>query len=309
MNKVLDFIKGVIVGISSPMPVLSGGMIAFFLGIYDDLIDAVANFFTKKEKRKEYIAFLLPVGGGIAVGFVLGILVFAKLFLWGSEHFPVPTFLLFMGLIIGSIPFILKAHHDMAVKPLRIVVLLAGAAVVATLALLTGNHAANTAASVQVITEFLGFIKITSITWHYALWMVFCGFLIAGAMVIPNFPGFALLIGLGEYHNLFYYAHEKMLIPLLFFAAGVVVGILLFSKIISFFLNKIPVYTFYFILGLIIASVVQIGFEIANVKTPVDTVQIVWGGVTLVGGFAIAFLMSKLEAYKPKPKNGETPPA
>jgi putative membrane protein len=300
MNKVLNFVKGIIVGISSPMPVLSGGMVAFFLGVYDDMIEAVGNFFTNKEKRPEYIRFLLPLGGGVAVGFVLGILIFAKLFLWSMKVYPIPTYAFFGGLIIGSIPFILKAHHDMAFKFSRALVMIAGIAVVIVLGLFTKQGTPLVAADIHVISEFLGFIKITPITLEYALWMLLCGFLIAGAMVIPNFPGFALLIGMGEYHNLFFYADERMIIPLAFFGVGVIIGILLFSRIVSILLKKIPAYTFYFILGLIFASVVQIGLDASKTNTVVDIYQILWGAGMLIAGFVIAYLMSKLESYQPK---------
>ncbi|NPV01037.1 MAG: DUF368 domain-containing protein [Brevinematales bacterium] len=306
MNKILIFIKGIIVGISSPMPVLSGGMVAFFLGVYDDMIEAIGNFFTNKEKRPEYIRLLLPLGGGVAVGFVLGILIFAKLFLWGMNTYPIPTYAFFGGLIIGSIPFILKAHHDMAFKIPRALVLIAGVAVVVVLGLFTKHGTPTVASDIKVVSEVLGFIKITAITPEYALWMLLCGFLIAGAMVIPNFPGFALLIGMGEYHNLFLYADERMIVPLAFFGVGVVAGILLFSRIVSILLKKIPAYTFYFILGLIFASVVQIGLDASKTTTSLDIYQIVWGVGMLVAGYFIAYLMSKLESYQPKKDKPES---
>ena len=56
------FLSGIAIGIANIIPGVSGGTIAFILGIYDKLTDSIGNFFIcNREKRKEYLRFLIPL--------------------------------------------------------------------------------------------------------------------------------------------------------------------------------------------------------------------------------------------------------
>ena len=70
-------------------------------GIYEKLLDSILNFF--KDIRKN-IKFLLPIFIGIGIG----VLSFSKILNYLLFQFPIQTKSIFIGLILGSIPSLLK---------------------------------------------------------------------------------------------------------------------------------------------------------------------------------------------------------
>ena len=51
--------RGFFIGISDLIPGVSGGTIAFILGIYDELLASISGFFSREWKK--HIGFLLPL--------------------------------------------------------------------------------------------------------------------------------------------------------------------------------------------------------------------------------------------------------
>lgn len=101
MTSLILILKGFLVGIGKIIPGVSGSLIAFSLGIYEKAIDAINNFFSD---LKNNILFL----GKIGVGVLIAILVFSKLILYFIDNYYVYTITLFIGLIAGTTPSILK---------------------------------------------------------------------------------------------------------------------------------------------------------------------------------------------------------
>lgn len=292
MKQLVLFLKGVAVGVANIIPGVSGGTIAFITGIYDELMESIGRFFSNKSKRKSYFIFLFVVGAGAVVGIVL----FARLLSFLLAHQAMPTYLFFFGLIAGSIPFILHAHHDMKFTFSRGLSLLIGFVLVMALIIFSGQNPALTRAP-HVISTFAGVFKITTISLPYAFWLVLCGFLAAGSMIIPGFSGSALLVTLGEYGNILHYVDQRMIVPVALVGIGAVLGIIVFARLIDWCLKKIPALTFYFILGLIGASFVQIGIEVA----PYFSTQIMGlliSLLSLVSGFLIALFLGRIAPEK-----------
>lgn len=96
-----NFIKGIVVGIATLVPGVSGGTMAIVVGIYDRLIHSVSSFF--KDWKKNTL-FLFQVG----VGVLLGILLFNRLMLMALDKIPYVMSYLFMGIIIGGLPVLYK---------------------------------------------------------------------------------------------------------------------------------------------------------------------------------------------------------
>ena len=74
-EKLILFIKGVILGVAFVIPGVSGGTLAVLMGIYEELIEAASNFYKSIADFKKYIMYLLPIGLGV----VFSVAVFAKL--------------------------------------------------------------------------------------------------------------------------------------------------------------------------------------------------------------------------------------
>ncbi|MCX7843054.1 MAG: DUF368 domain-containing protein [Clostridia bacterium] len=289
MNIAVNFIKGILIGVANIIPGVSGGTMAVIMGIYERLTEAVGDFISNREKRPEYAAFLAVIAAGAAVG----VLIFAKLFTWllsspvSTQH----TYFFIAGLIIGSVPFIMKLHKDMKPSIIRVTLVLAAFVLVAALSALGGGE--ELTRKPEITSSLFGVLNFTEIDLNHNLWLAFCGFLSAGAMVLPGISGSALLVSLGEYGNVLYIIDKRLVIPAAFFGVGVIAGIVLFAKIISVLLKRYPSETIYFILGLIIASVYQIYDEIkGGLILAADVLAA--SLVSLIAGYIVSYLSSRV---------------
>ncbi|MGD9486881.1 MAG: DUF368 domain-containing protein [Calditrichaceae bacterium] len=259
------FFVGVAMGIANIIPGVSGGTIAVVFGIYEELMESLGNFLTNREKRWRYIKFLviLFLGSGIAI------VVFARLLSWAYQNYEMMTVYFFMGLILGSIPVVIRSHHDMKPNLSRIIVFLAGLILVVILALQQNDPTV----AKNAVFDY------TAYGLSDYIYYLFSGAVAASAMIIPGISGSFILILLGSYwvvlsslNDLTTILVESGLTPemtvrlsiLGFLGAGVVIGIFGFSKLMSIALKKAPALTMYAILGLIIGSLYQIypGFKI-----------------------------------------------
>jgi len=294
MKWLLRLIQGMAVGIANIIPGVSGGTMAVVLGIYERLTESIGEFFFNKEKRREYFVFLFFIIIGAGIGVLLFARIFTLLFTDAVTRFP--TYLFFIGLIAGSIPTVFRIHGDMRPSIIRAIMLLLGIAGV--LATYTLKGSGEAAIELEVISKLPAGITITSISPGYAVWLVFCGFAAAGSMIIPGFSGSALLISLGEYHNIIAFLDGRMIIPLGFLILGIIPGVLFIAKIIHFVLERYPAPTFYFITGLLIGSMGQIGME-AQPDFRCASLPIIIGLTAVIIGYALSAFLGR----KPSDKN------
>ena len=101
MQNILAVLYGLVFGIANVIPGVSGGTMLVVFGCYDKVCGALT--LNLKEIKKN-IVFLIFFG----IGAVLGIVGFAFVVTWLFENFPTQTNMFFMGLIIGSVPLIIR---------------------------------------------------------------------------------------------------------------------------------------------------------------------------------------------------------
>lgn len=77
--------KGFLMGISDLIPGVSGGTIAFLLGIYDRLLTSINGIFSKDWKK--HIGFLFP----LALGMGVTILLFSRVIKFLLANYFAPT--------------------------------------------------------------------------------------------------------------------------------------------------------------------------------------------------------------------------
>jgi putative membrane protein len=252
------FLIGGSMGVANIIPGVSGGTIAVVFGIYEYLMEALGNFLTNKGKRKEYILFLILLFSGS----IIAIFGLAWLLEQAFQNYPMPTVYFFIGLIIGSIPVVIKSHDDMHIRTGRMIAFLIGIGLVVWLALLQGDTAEEARRA-----AFHGF------GIRDYLYFFLCGSIAASAMIIPGVSGSFILILLGVYwtvlgalSGLTTLLIKNGLTPemitrimiLSTLGVGVVFGILVISRVMDYALKKFPAITMYFILGLIIGSIYQL---------------------------------------------------
>src|SRR5690606_16079683 len=157
--------RGILMGITDLIPGVSGGTVAFILGIYDRLLEAISGFFSRAWKK--HIGFLFPLG----LGMVTALLLLSRGIDYLLENHYEPTQFFFMGLIIGVIPFIMKeadVKRKFTIRHLILLIILG--ILLASLAFLKPD--ANT----EPITE-LNFLTIVG--------LFFSGWLASMAMLLP----------------------------------------------------------------------------------------------------------------------------
>jgi putative membrane protein len=258
------FIVGGVMGIANIIPGVSGGTMAVVFGIYEELMDALSNFISNKNKRFYYIIFLVVLFAGA----LFSILAFSKALGWAFDNYELMTVYFFMGLILGSIPIVIKTHDDMRINILRIVSAFIGIILVVILAIM--QEGSSTQAQAFDYARFS--------LWNY-IYFIFCGMIAASAMIIPGLSGSFILLLLGVYRTVLDSISgitdliinggfgEEVKVRIFIIGSlgfGVIIGILGFARIMSWALKHYPAVTMYFILGLLVGSIYQIypGFSL-----------------------------------------------
>lgn len=254
-DTIILMIKGFIMGIANIIPGVSGGTLALTLGIYENFIQAISHFFSK---IKENTKFLLP----IVIGIGLAILSMSRVIDASYEHFPIPTTMFFMGLVIGGFPLLLKkVKGKKEVKqPASYIIAAITFSIVLLLALSEQLFDISLKANLMNM-NFGGYIT---------LFLV--GVIAAATMVIPGVSGSLVLMLLGYYYPIlkviknitaFKDLGSNILIAGVF-GVGVLVGIVGVAKLIEFLLGKFETKTYFGVIGFIIASILAIPIATMN---------------------------------------------
>ena len=282
MKAILLAIKGFIMGIANIIPGVSGGTLAIILGIYEKLINILSCFW---KNIKENLKFLIPLVIGVAVALIAG----SHVIKWGLEKYPIATMMLFIGLILGGIPFIYKKIHK-KYNFLNVSIFVIIAAVVILIGLLSMNR--------TVSLEKLDFFLIIR--------LILVGMIAAATMIIPGVSGSLVMMNLGYYDGIIgalkgltdihQLGHNvAILLPVAF---GVIIGLVLIARLIKWLLNRFPVQSYFGILGFIIASIVCI-----IVKMDFSTIrvgEIIVGTILLLVGAFITFMLARYDYIKNK---------
>lgn len=262
----LNTAKGVGVGIANIIPGVSGGTIAVITGLYDELVDAFGNFFTSDGGWKRNLLFLAPV----IVGILAGNIFFARVIGWLLERAPGATTWGFIGLIMGSIPYLVRRAGMQSLRWYHPLLFLAGLAVVLWMGL-TPRPAASP--------------PITELTALSALWVFSAAFIASIAMIIPGVSGSFLLLLIGMYSTL-QNSFSTLNVPvILVFVGGTLVGVVMVSKGIAALLRTFHGSTYVAIIGLVVGSGIALypGFGMGN--------NVALDGAGLAAGLGLSLLL------------------
>lgn len=251
MNKNLSlFIKGIVLGIAFIIPGVSGGTLAVLLGIYEELLDKASNFYKSFKNFKSAFKFLFPILFGVLVS----IAVCVKIIKLGLDKAPIVTLLIFVGLIIGGIPKLFKNAPKKA-STKEISYMMIGIVVVLVMAILDKSRGSVSFDNMQILGYLLLFIV---------------GIIASATMVIPGISGSFTLMLIGYYepivsvvNNIVAFKDLRLnLLIILPFLIGVVIGIVLISKMINYLLKKYPVSVYYIILGFVLSSIFSVFYQV-----------------------------------------------
>ncbi|MDO4564192.1 MAG: DUF368 domain-containing protein [Clostridia bacterium] len=139
---------------------------------------------------------------------------------------------------------------------------------------------------------------------------VLLGFIASGTMIIPGISGSMVMLVMGYYTSLlshitgfttslFSFDWNGLLqsgAVLVFFGVGVLIGLVLVSRLLKWLMDKHPAPTYYAIIGLMVSSPYAIFVKSELTASNLGTLHIILGAVTLLAGFAAAWLLGKKEA-------------
>ena len=277
-NDLLLILKGGAIGVANIIPGVSGGTIAVVLGIYKYLIEAISNFVTNRERRKEYLLFLIKV----AIGALIVIFLSAKLMTFLLDHYPIYTYLAFVGLIAGSIPSIYQSQADMKLNLPSVVTFLLGAGIILFFEF-----------AFPQVQKQEGVEVVFNLSVNSALLLGIVGFFAGGSMIVPGISGSFIMLLMGQYYIVTSSIAQRNIVPLGIVGVGIIIGIVAFAKLINFLLKKYPKETFYFILGLVIASLYAL-----YPGLPESTMQIVIAISITIVCFLVSFVIGKASHLK-----------
>ncbi|BDD11157.1 DUF368 domain-containing protein [Fulvitalea axinellae] len=234
------YLKGVLMGVADVVPGVSGGTIALLTGIYERLLNAIKSidaealrwlFNGKIAKLWKHVdgTFLLFLLGGIATSLVL----FAGIIHGLLETHPVQIWAFFFGLVIISSYLVAKRVRRWS----------AGKA----FALLIGAVIAYAVTSLTPAT-----------TPDSPFFLFISGAIAICAMILPGISGSFLLLILGKYKFVMHALKTFDVTTILIFALGCLVGLLTFSRFISWTLKRFHDMTVAVLAGFMVGSLNKI---------------------------------------------------
>lgn len=234
-------------GMAEVIPGVSGGTIAFITGIYEKLINTIKAFGPEAIQgfQEGGIAggwkaingnFLVALLSGMAIGIIAGVFGISYLL----ETYPEMLWGFFFGLIVASAIYIAKQVTNWSIPEIA---LLVGGAALAYWITIASPAEGNT-----------------------ALWFVFISGAIAiSALILPGISGSFILLLMGMYtfivptvkDALSTLAPEALLIMAVF-AAGCALGLVVFSRVLSWTFKHYPNPTLALLTGFMIGSLNKI---------------------------------------------------
>lgn len=211
---------------------VSSGVLCVIFGIYEKLIDSVLGIF--KDFKKNFL-FLLP----IAIGIFIGVVLFGNILRYLFTSFEDATKVLFIGLILGSLPALFKQANSK--KGFRL-------------------HFLIYTLFTFLLSMFLIYLEKSSNLFisfnneYNFLFFILAGFLMSAGVIIPGISSSVILMIMGVYYTYLEAISVFNLSILIPIGIGLILGSLLFLVIIKFLLNKYHSQTFFAIIGFVIAS-------------------------------------------------------
>lgn len=260
----LIFIKGFIIGMLMVVPGISGGTLALIFGVYSGLIEAISGLF---KDFKHNAALLLSFIIGALPGFYVTSTLMSSIL----EEYSVILVFLFAGLIIAGLPVVIKKAKISKFNWKHLLAIILGAGAIIGITFIPETN-------VNIMGG--GAIGITDI-----LYLLLVGFVCCLSILLPGISTFHMLYVFGLYEDVTTAIANLDILFLLPIGISMIIGLLVLSKAVSYFLKKAPTTVYCVIIGFVVASV-AVMFK--KVPTGIEWLwSIILLLVGLVGGYFI----------------------
>ena len=229
-------LRGFCMGAADVVPGVSGGTMAFILGIYQELLAAIqavdlslARQLLKGRWREALASFPWRFLGVLGAGILLAITTLAKGLSWALHHHPAPVWGFFAGLVLASILVVQRRVEHWSGG-----LLLAAALAALLLYVLVGLVPAATPEA----------------PWF----LILSGALASCAMILPGISGSFILVLLGKYHYVLEAVVERDLETLALVALGCALGLMSIARLLGWLLRGYHDVTVAGLTGLLVGS-------------------------------------------------------
>ena len=246
---ILTALKGFALGLSMVLPGISGGTMAFVMGIYEKLIKEISNFkmkhvknlilcfsFKKTQFKTNFSILKNSWDWPFLAPLIVGALIALALFVhWAGafiDQYSFEFYSIIFGLILGSV---IPALQEIK-KSLSFFLFLFGSFLLNFILFALGSSIFTVPKEVSSLI----FLPV--------------GFLVSIALIVPGISGSYLLLALGLYEKTLSALKSLDLFIVFIFSIGVILGFLLTAKLIQKMLKKYWNQSLAIILGLMLGS-------------------------------------------------------
>jgi putative membrane protein len=295
--------RGFAMGAADVVPGVSGGTMAFILGIYEELIHAIHSVdlafirhLLSLRIRDAFAGvhwqFVLALGLGIATA----ILTLARLISHVLHVHPVLVWAFFFGLVLASVVVVRKRVSRWTPGILLI-----------------------TALAALVSYTLVGLVPVETPEQPWFLFL--SGALAITAMILPGISGAFILVLLGKYHYVLNAVVTGDILTLLIVIAGAAVGLISFARVLRWLFQRYHDYTVAALTGLIMGALRKVwpwkrseGIQELNILPPTYDAEFVGAVLLMLAGFALVLVLDYLAARqtaapKPTPAHADNKPA
>ncbi|MBP3566487.1 MAG: DUF368 domain-containing protein [Paraprevotella sp.] len=288
----LLMLKGMGMGAADVVPGVSGGTIAFIVGIYDELINTIKSINLQSLKLLftfKFKEFWKTVNGNflfsLFAGIAISVFSLAKLITFLLVAHPILVWAFFFGLVLASTWFVAKDIEGWNWK--TVLSFIIGAVI---------------AYYITVVTP--------AETPTNLLFIFLCGAIAICAMILPGISGSFILVLLGKYHYIMDAVKGLDLLILCVFGAGAFIGITSFSRVLSYALKHFRNVTMAVLAGFMLGSLNKVwpwktteieiinGTEFTIEHNSLPTQYLVEGVVLMIVGFMLVYVLEKISAKK-----------
>ena len=288
-------LKGMGMGAADVVPGVSGGTVAFIVGIYEELINSIKSINTANLRllfRGQFRSFWQGINANFLLSIVLGIGIsifsLAKIITYLLVNQPILVWAFFFGLVLASTWFVAKEIKQWQVKTVISFV-------------------------IGTIMAFYITVATPAETLTHPLFIFLCGAIAICAMILPGISGSFILVLLGKYFYIMEAVKTFRVSVMLTFLAGALIGITTFSRVLSFALRRFHDATIALLSGFMLGSLNKVWPWKETIETYTDShgvvkplveqniapnAQVIEAVALMFLGFFLVYALEKLSTRK-----------
>lgn len=270
----LNFLKGIIVGMGGIAPGLSGSVLLVILGLYQKTINAMGTLF---KDLKENLKFLIP----LILGFGIGVILFSKIVDFLLNNHEMYTRFAFLGLVLGTIPLFYREVKKEGIRKKHYIII--GISSILGFGLFFFNKSLFPAISNPNLIQ-----------------SALLGVAVAGSSIVPGIDSAVILSTLGLYELYVSSLADFNLQILIPAGGGLILGAIVISLTMNRLIRKYYTITFSVIFGLFLAIIPNVLTENCMIGFNLSSVISI---ILLICGFVFSFFLGNVKENANKLKN------